>query len=142
MHDPKCLPTSLCAECEVYDVGMEASKPDPNEAFHAHLHDVIQQARAGADTREPTKVPVRIKRADFLVAHYAKDSMEPDYVPVKCDSLSEAQAIVDGRDQEQDDCRIFIAADRIRLQDYERDFAYVGEEIRKEQAQQQSDHEG
>lgn len=114
----------------------------PNEAFHAHLHEVISEARRAGAEEQPDKSLVRIKRADFLVAYYAGGMSIED--TIECDSLSAAQEIAEQMGAE--DCRVFVAADVVlpekRLRDYERDFAYVGEEIRKEQAQQQSDHEG
>lgn len=140
MHDPKCQHDELCAECEVYDVGMEASVPSPNEAFHQHLHEVIENAKAASPEMSTTKKPVRIKRADFLVAYYAGGVDLED--TIQCDSLSSAQEIVE--EMGADMCRVFIAAhlvlrardQGIAPEDYERNFTYVGEEIRKEQGQQ------
>lgn len=118
---------------------------DHNDAFHEHLHNVIQMARSAADIEEPAKVPVRIKPATFLVAYYNENEPQVDGT-IECDSLIEAQVIENDIKDENTKTRIFVDASLVlpenRLLTYQRDFAYVGEEIRKEQAQAQTDHEG
>lgn len=142
MHDPKCLPDTLCVECEVYDVGMEASKPAINEAFHAHLHEVIAKARATADANPPRKAPVQIKPLPYIVAYREGYAYQGSYEYSEFETLEEAYEFA-GHHR---DYRIFIATDLVmrerRVLDYPKDFAYVGEEIRKEQSRQQTDYEG
>lgn len=89
MHDPNCQPDSLCGECEIYDVSMEPHRDTtPGQAFHAHLHEVIRNAKL-AGPEENTKKPVRSKFANFLVAYYDGDEVKVEGT-IEGDSALEA----------------------------------------------------
>lgn len=81
----------------------------PHEAFHAHLHEVIVEARRQADAEALIpKAPVRIKPANFLVAYYHEGEPQVEGT-IECDSGSAALELQ--KDIEKDGTRtqIFVS---------------------------------